>query len=92
MRIHRSANPPGPDRAALRSEFWDAPDDAWLDRKTVAAGLGMSISWLEKLATQGNGPPYRKMGKRRVLYRKRDVVAWFENYASRWLNSSARLQ
>jgi predicted DNA-binding transcriptional regulator AlpA len=81
VRIHNSAKPPRPDRAALRFEFWAAPDDAWLDRKTVAAGLGMSVSWLEKLVTQGSGPPYRSVGTRKVVYRRRDVLRWFDEYA-----------
>jgi hypothetical protein len=83
MHVHRSAKPPQPDRAALRSEFWAAPDDAWLDRRTVAAGLCMSTHWLEKFVTSGGGPPFRKVGLRRVRYRKRDVLFWFEQYTTR---------
>ena len=88
MRLHRSAKPLEADRAALRFEFWAAPDEAWLDRKTVAAGLGMSVSWLEKFTTRGGGPPYREVGKRRVLYRKADVLRWFHEHTVQRISSS----
>jgi hypothetical protein len=81
-------NPLDPETAALRDYFWSAPDGAPLDRKTVAAGLNRSLSWLEHFATRGGGPEYEKVGKHRVQYRKGTVVAWFETYCKRMTNSS----
>lgn len=63
-----------------RSEFWNAPEEALLPRPVVAAGIDHSVSWLEAKATHGGGPLMHKFG-RRVLYRKRDVLAWLaENF------------
>ncbi|WP_146215962.1 hypothetical protein [Aquitalea magnusonii] len=64
----------------LRIEFWKAPDEAFLPRNVVAAGIDHSISWLEAKATHGGGPLMRKYG-RRVLYCKKDVLVWLsENF------------
>jgi hypothetical protein len=77
-----------PEIAALRDYFWSAPADALLDRKTVAAGLNRSVSWLEHFVTRGGGPEYLKVGRHRVLYVKRTVLAWFEEYSKRLTSSS----
>ncbi len=31
--------------ADLRAEFWRAPDESLLDRKTTAAGMGYTVGW-----------------------------------------------
>ena len=64
-----------PSVAELRVDFWRAPDEALLDRKTAAAGMGYTVGWLEWTATHGGGPILTKIG-RRVRYRKSDVLAW----------------
>lgn len=46
--------------ADLRAEFWRAPDESLLDRKTTAAGMGYTVGWLEFVATNGGGPVLRK--------------------------------
>lgn len=79
--VHTSKNVVSPEQAALRNDFWAALPDALFCRKTVAAALCMSVSWLEKLATSGGGPGYSALGKRKVLYRKSDVVEWFSKFA-----------
>ena len=61
----------------LRAEFWQAPIEALLDRKTAAAGMGYTVGWLEWVATNGGGPTLTKIG-RTVRYRKADVLAWLE--------------
>lgn len=61
----------------LRAEFWQAPIEALLDRKTAAAGVGYTVGWLEWVATNGGGPTLTKIG-RTVRYRKADVLAWLE--------------
>lgn len=61
----------------LREDFYAAPNEALLDRKTVAAGIGFSLAWMEIKAVTGGGIPFLKVG-RRCLYRKSDVLAWLE--------------
>lgn len=46
------------ERAALRQEFWQAPNEALLSRAITAAGIGYTIGWLEWAATHGGGPPW----------------------------------
>ena len=75
--------------AELRAEFWRAPDEALLDRKTTAVGLGYTVGWLEWVATHGGGPVLTKIG-RSVRYRKADVLAWLKAH-SRRIHSTAEL-
>ncbi len=85
--LHLS-NPRSQPPENLRNDFWSAPLDALLVRKMVAAGLSRSVGWLELLATKGGGPPFLKVGTHRVLYRKSDVLGWFEKYAIRLTSTS----
>jgi hypothetical protein len=73
----------------LRTEFWSAPLEALLDRKTAAAGIGLTVGWLECVATHGGGPVLTKIG-RSVRYRKADVLAWLDAN-SRRIQSTAEL-
>lgn len=75
--------------ADLRAEFWRAPDESLLDRKTTAAGMGYTVGWLEWVATNGGGPIITKIG-RGVRYRKADVLAWIKAN-SRRIHSTADL-
>lgn len=86
------------DKASLRRWFEQLPfedrpaflfDEALLDRKTTAAGLGYTVGWLEWVATQGGGPVLTKIG-RSVRYRKADVLAWLDAN-SRRIHSTAEL-
>ncbi len=63
------------DIARLRADFWAAPTNALLDRKTIAAGINFSVAWLEYKATAGGGIPFRKCG-RLCFYTKFDVLDW----------------
>ena len=63
------------DPAALRREFWTLPEDAMVDRPTVAAAFYLSLASMESLAIKGGGPKYLRVG-RRALYRKADALAW----------------
>lgn len=63
------------DAAVLRAEFYRLPDEALLDRETVAAAYYKAPQTFEVLAIKGGGPPYTRIG-RRALYRKADVLAW----------------
>lgn len=75
--------------ADLRADFWRAPDESLLDRKTTAAGMGYTVGWLEFVATNGGGPVLTKIG-RSVRYRKSDVLAWLKAN-SRRIRSTAEL-
>lgn len=75
--------------ADLRTEFWRAPNESLLDRKTTAAGIGYTVGWLESVATNGGGPVLTKIG-RSVRYRKSDVLAWLKAN-SRRIRSTAEL-
>lgn len=79
-----------PHLAELRDAFWSAPNDALLDRRTVAAGLNVSVSLLEKLVTNGRGPAYLDYGElgRLRRYRKADVIDWFTRKVRRKWSSS----
>ena len=73
-RIHKK-----PPISQLRSDFWESAASALLNRATIAAGLGVSLAWLEQRATVGTFVPYFKFG-RRALYRKRDVMEWLTEH------------
>lgn len=66
----------------LRTEFWEAHNDALLSRQITAAGIGYSEGWMELKAITGGGIPFLKCG-RRCLYRKSDVLAWLEANSKR---------
>lgn len=83
----RVQNPTIPSAATLRAEFWQAPVEALLNRKTAAAGMGYTVGWLEWAATNGGGPILTKIG-RSVRYRKSDVLAWLETNSRRIERSS----
>ena len=53
-----------------------------LDEKKAAAYLGVSLSYLRKGRSEGSpggrtpGPPFVRIGDRRVLYRVADLDSW----------------
>jgi excisionase family DNA binding protein len=54
------------------------PTPKYLHTESAASYLGLSKSTLEKGRISGNGPPFRKLG-RRVLYTISDLDAWADN-------------
>jgi hypothetical protein len=62
-------------RLELLAEFDVAPDWARFDQKTVAAVRSCSTATLERDRWVGTGIPFVRDG-RRVLYVKRDVLAF----------------
>jgi predicted DNA-binding transcriptional regulator AlpA len=48
---------------------------ALLDPKSASQYLGVSRSFLDKRRVSGDGPPYRKIG-RRVFYWRSELEAW----------------
>lgn len=75
------------DPAALRAEFYSLPDEALVDRATVAAFRYVEPQTVEKEAIKGGGCPYVRIG-RRALYRKADVLAWAASRGRRVENTA----
>lgn len=70
----RSVQAPDAERISV---FWTVPNEALLDRRTVAAGIGRSTKWIEMRACYGGFVDFIKAGNK-CLYRKSDVIAWLE--------------
>lgn len=51
-------------------------DDDLLDTVEMAADLHCSKSYLDKLRCYGGGPPYIRLGPRKILYRRGDGRSW----------------
>jgi hypothetical protein len=49
----------------------------YCDTRTVADRTGLSVSFFNQSRLRGDGPPYRKVG-RRVLYAWQDVERWMD--------------
>lgn len=54
-------------------------DVPYMNTKQVAARLGVSRSYLEKLRVYGGGPTYIKIG-RSVIYAIAEVDAWMKSH------------
>jgi predicted DNA-binding transcriptional regulator AlpA len=54
----------------------DGDDNDLLSTSQVAEWFGTSEQWLELGRCKGYGPPFIKLGPKRVRYRRCDVVAW----------------
>lgn len=67
--------------------FLNAPLDALLPSKVVASFINRSVSWLNCKAVAGGGIQYTKFGNRR-LYKKQDVLNWFERHSQK-VNSTS---
>ena len=70
--------------------FSEAPLDALLPSKVVASFINRSVSWLNCKAVSGGGIKYTKFGNRR-LYKKQDVLNWFEEHSQK-VNSTSEYQ
>ena len=75
------------DTAALRAEFYRLPDEALVDRATVAAVRYVEPQTVEKEAIRGGGCRYCRIG-RRALYKKADVLDWMERTGRRVENTA----
>lgn len=67
------------DRAKLIKDFWEAPNEAFFDQKTVAAVACRSTYWCEKLRCEGGGIPFSK-NRKKCLYRKVDIIEWLDQF------------
>ena len=54
----------------------DGDDNDLLSTSEVAEWFGTSEQWLELGRCKDYGPPFIKLGPKRVRYRRCDVVAW----------------
>lgn len=64
------------DTDQLIKRFWQAPDEAMFNQKTVAAVTCRSTYWCERMRWAGGGIPYRKNLKK-CLYRKLDIITGY---------------
>ena len=65
----------------LAAEPAAVTDDDLLRTSELARWLGVSIQWLEIGRSKGYGPPYTKLSKKCIRYRRGDVKAWLEERA-----------
>ena len=47
----------------------------WLTRAELARELGVTVPTVARWHSEGDGPPYTKVGKR-ILYRRESVQQW----------------
>lgn len=52
------------------------PPDIFLRPRDVAARTGYAVATLARWRCHGEGPPYRKVNGRAVVYLWRDVLEW----------------
>ncbi|WP_038342123.1 helix-turn-helix domain-containing protein [Acinetobacter sp. A47] len=59
--------------------FNTADNDASFSPESIAAVLGVSLSWLQKKRCVGGGIPFSKVHYRKIMYKKSDVLAYIES-------------
>jgi predicted DNA-binding transcriptional regulator AlpA len=52
--------------------------DVLLNPHQTAERLGLTEASLQRMRTEGRGPTFVKVGKRRVAYRATDIARWLE--------------
>lgn len=55
----------------------------YLDTRAAARFLNLSPSTMAKLRCHGGGAEYRVLGRRKIVYRPEDLIAWAEASARR---------
>ncbi|MBB6307143.1 helix-turn-helix transcriptional regulator [Xanthobacter tagetidis] len=65
--------------------------DHYLTRAQAAEYLGLSVSYLAKLAVTGGGPIMLRFGGRAVRYRRADLDAWAARAACRSTSDTVTL-
>lgn len=65
--------------ADLVKDFWQAPEEAYFDQRTIAPVTGRSIKTLECDRCRKSGIPFRKV-RGKILYQKKNVIEWIESY------------
>jgi len=69
------------------AHFWALPPTAYVNRACAAAGMGVSVSFLESKAHHGNGPAFYKFG-RQIRYCVHDIREWMAANSQRVENTS----
>lgn len=64
--------------------------DGRLDRQNAALYTGFAVKTLAMHATAGTGPKFQKIGGR-VFYRREDLDAWLNSFATVTSTAQARL-
>ena len=72
--------------AKLREQFVKADSNVMATTEEVSAYTGLSVSWFNTKAVEGDGIPFRKIGKRR-MYMKQDVLDWLEKHCPKVSNT-----
>lgn len=57
----------------------DVSNEDLLNSRETASVVRLSVPTLERMRSQGNGPPFIKLGtgkRARVVYRRSDIEAW----------------
>jgi predicted DNA-binding transcriptional regulator AlpA len=78
-----------PDPRVSTHQSRDETDERLLTTPEAAADLRVSKSYLDKRRVYGGGPKFLRFGKRKVLYRKRDLDAWAAQHS---FNSTSEYQ
>jgi predicted DNA-binding transcriptional regulator AlpA len=60
----------------MQHQHSDSKGADYIDVDEVALLTGMSRSWLQHVRPIGEGPPFYRMGKKRILYRRDEVENW----------------
>lgn len=55
--------------------------DIVLSPKQAADHLGVTVAHLQRLRSEGGGPKFCRLGKRRLAYRASDLSNWLEQNA-----------
>jgi predicted DNA-binding transcriptional regulator AlpA len=55
-----------------------ALEPEWLNTRAVAALTSITERALEMMRARGEGPPYSRIGRRLVRYKRADVQKWLE--------------
>ena len=63
------------DAIAAASEGYD---DQLISTKQLAEWFGVSTQWCEVRRRLGHGPPFKRLGPRRIRYKRADVMAWLD--------------
>jgi predicted DNA-binding transcriptional regulator AlpA len=52
--------------------------DQLLNEKQLAAWLGISLPSLQRMRSDGTGPPFIQLSQRRIAYKKSSVEGWLQ--------------
>ncbi len=64
----------------LEASIITTSDDDLLDPRETARELNCSKSYLDKLRCYGGGPPFLRIGRRMVRYRRGDARNWANSH------------